>query len=47
LFAAPLTIVEGARFDDAEIVASPRVGITRAADWPLRYHVRGSVWVSR
>jgi DNA-3-methyladenine glycosylase len=30
-----------------EVVASPRIGITKAADWPLRFAVRGSLWASR
>ncbi|QBI21576.1 DNA-3-methyladenine glycosylase [Egibacter rhizosphaerae] len=29
-----------------ERVAGPRVGIARAADWPRRWHVPGSRWVS-
>ena len=29
------------------IVRTPRVGITRAADWPLRYLLADSPWVSR
>ena len=30
-----------------QIVAGPRVGITRAAEWPLRFMESGSRWVSR
>ncbi len=29
------------------VAASPRVGITRAVDWPLRFYVRDSPWLSR
>jgi 3-methyladenine DNA glycosylase Mpg len=32
--------------DDA-VAVTPRIGITRAAEWPLRYLVADSAWVSR
>jgi DNA-3-methyladenine glycosylase len=43
----PLWIARGDRVSDTDVVASPRVGITRAADWPLRFSIAGSKWVSR
>jgi 3-methyladenine DNA glycosylase Mpg len=29
------------------VSATTRVGITKAADWPLRFVVTGSPWLSR
>lgn len=29
------------------IVMTPRIGITKAADWPLRFTIAGSTWISR
>lgn len=29
------------------IAVTPRIGITKAADWPLRFHLAGSPWTSR
>lgn len=43
---APLRIFPGAGVREETIVRGPRIGITRAADWPLRFRVRGSPYVS-
>ena len=29
------------------VTVTPRIGITAAADWPLRFLIEGSAWVSR
>jgi len=44
---APLRIVAGASVADAEVVVTPRIGISRAADWPLRYLLAGNEYLSR
>jgi DNA-3-methyladenine glycosylase len=35
------------RTEESRITVTPRIGITKAADWPLRFHLAGSSWLSR
>jgi len=42
-----VTVQRGETVEAADIVASARIGITKAADWPLRFTARGSPWISR
>ena len=44
---APLTLATGTPVPDERVVVTPRIGITRAADWPLRFLDRDSAYVSR
>jgi len=43
----PLRIVRGPARQRLDIITTPRIGITRARDWPLRFLIGGSPWVSR
>lgn len=43
----PLRILEGAAVPDEDVLIGPRIGIRKAADWPLRFLVRKSAYVSR
>jgi DNA-3-methyladenine glycosylase len=42
----PLRILGGDPVGDEHVIVTPRIGITRAADWPLRWYVRDSPYVS-
>jgi DNA-3-methyladenine glycosylase len=42
-----LIIREGEKVPDDQVEITPRIGITKAADWPLRYLIRGNPWVSK
>ena len=42
-----LRIVRSPSRQHHAITVTPRIGITRAADWPLRFLIEGSPWVSR
>jgi DNA-3-methyladenine glycosylase len=43
----PVVIREGSGVDEKDVVITPRIGITQAADWPLRFLVRDNLFVSR
>ncbi|MEO8946669.1 MAG: DNA-3-methyladenine glycosylase [Gemmatimonadaceae bacterium] len=42
-----LVVREYDRYADAAVVVTPRIGIRDAADWPLRWIVRGNEFVSK
>ena len=42
----PLRILEGDAVPDADVDVTARIGITQAADWPLRWLIRGNPYVS-
>jgi DNA-3-methyladenine glycosylase len=43
----PLAILAGDAVPDERVAVGPRIGITRAADWPLRWVVQDSPHLSR
>jgi DNA-3-methyladenine glycosylase len=43
----PLRILKGDDVPDDEVLVTPRIGIKKAADWPLRFLVRDNPFVSR
>jgi len=43
----PIVIREGEPVPDDEVEITARIGITRSADWPLRWIVKGNRFVSR
>lgn len=44
---SPLIIRAASPVPDCSVLVTPRVGITKAADWPLRWLERGSEFVSK
>ena len=43
----PLVIREGEPVPDEKVEVTTRIGITRSADWPLRWIVKGNRYVSK
>jgi len=43
----PLVIREGKPVPDEKVEVTTRIGITKSADWPLRWIVKGNRFVSR
>jgi DNA-3-methyladenine glycosylase len=43
----PLVIREGKPVPDEKVEVTTRIGITRSADWPLRWIVKGNRYVSK
>ncbi len=41
-----LRVLEGTPVSRALVLTTPRIGVSAAADWPLRFFVAGSSWVS-
>jgi DNA-3-methyladenine glycosylase len=39
--------VQSGQSGDLEIAVTPRIGITKCADWPLRFYILGNPYVSR
>lgn len=47
LHAGPISIRAGEAVADDDVVVTPRIGIVKAADWPLRYFVKDDPFVSK
>lgn len=47
LSSGPVRVLGRGRSGRCVIARSARIGVSRAADWPLRYYFAGSPWLSR
>jgi len=43
----PIEIVRGAPVPDSEVLVTARIGITKSADWPLRWLVKDNPYVTK
>jgi DNA-3-methyladenine glycosylase len=46
LFGPEIRVLEGTPVPRERVLVTPRIGVSAAADWPLRFLVAGSPWVS-
>lgn len=42
-----IEILRGEEIPDSRVRVTPRIGITKSAEWPLRWYVEGSTYVSK
>lgn len=47
LQAPPLRLLAGRSAPDHDVASGPRIGVTRATSWPLRFFLQRSPWLSR
>lgn len=47
MLGSPVVVRRPASIEEIAIATTPRIGITKAADWPLRFCLAGSPWISR
>ena len=47
MLASPVVVRRPESMAEFAVATTPRIGITKAADWPLRFCLAGSLWTSR
>ena len=47
MLGSPVVVRCPEAMEEIAIATTPRIGITKAADWPLRFCLAGSLWTSR
>jgi DNA-3-methyladenine glycosylase len=47
MLGSPVVVRRPESMEEFAVATTPRIGITKAADWPLRFCLTGSLWISR